>query len=172
MNKISIFLLLVMVILSCQSETKKNQSEKYLRWVGDIEKNKQKDETDFELCNGDESVYQYFHFGEGPVYHGEKPKIFTHFESNYKPISGEEGSGFIQIRFIVNCEGQAGRFRVLQSDENYQEKKFDPKITSQLLNLTKGIDQWEVFYRNEKPVDYYMYLIFKMKNGQLIEILP
>jgi hypothetical protein len=165
-------LLLNIMFWSCQSETEKNQSEKYLRWVGDIEKNKQKDETDFEVCNGDESVYQYFHFGEGPVYHGEKSKIFTHFESKYKPISGDEGSGFIRIRFIVNCEGQAGRFRVLQSDENYQEKEFNTTIVSQLLDLTKGIDQWEVFYRNEKPVEYYMYLIFKVKNGQLIEILP
>jgi len=172
MNKISIFLSLAIVLLSCQSETEKNQQEKYLRWVGDIEKNKQKDETDFELCDGDESVYQYFHFGEGPVYNGEKPKIFTHFESKYKPILGDEESGFIRIRFIVNCEGQAGRFRVLESDENYQEKEFNTTIVSQLLNLTKEIDQWEVFYRNEKPVDYYMYLIFKVKNGQLIEILP
>ena len=98
MNKISLFLSLAIVLLSCQSETEKNQQEKYLRWVGDIEKNKQKDETDFELCYGDESVYQYFHFGEGPVYHGEKPKIFRHFESNYKPISGEEVSTRFSLR--------------------------------------------------------------------------
>ena len=94
----NIFLLLVVMLSSCQSDKKTGEPEQYLRWVGDIEKNKQKDETDFELCYGDESVYQYFHFGEGPVYHGEKPKIFRHFESNFKPISGEEVSTRFSLR--------------------------------------------------------------------------
>lgn len=65
-----------------------------------------------------------------------------------------------------------GRFRVLQSDYDYQEKEFNEEIVSQLLSITKQINYWEILYKEKNPVDYYMYLIFKITDGQLTEILP
>ncbi|MBD1261791.1 hypothetical protein HZY62_14390 [Maribacter polysiphoniae] len=165
-------ILLFSILCSCQTEKKVSEKQEYLRWVGDIEQNDQIDELDFKVCNGDDKVLQYFNLGEGPVYSGEKSKILNTFKSSYKPISDKKENGLIRIRFIVNCEGKAGRFRVLQSDYDYQEKEFDKKIISQLLNITKEIETWEVIRRNEVPVDYYMYMIFKINDGQLTEILP
>lgn len=164
--------LLFSILCSCQTEKKASEKEEYLRLVGDIEQNNQIDETDFKVCNGDDKILQYFNLGEGPVYSGEKSKILNTFKSKYKPITGKNQNGLIRIRFIVNCAGKAGRFRVLQSDYYYQETEFDKKIVSQLLNITRGIEKWEVFKRNEIPVDYYMYLIFKITDGQITEILP
>lgn len=164
--------LLFLILCSCKSEKEVSEKEEYLRWVGDIDQNDQIDKTEFKVCNGDDKILQYFNLGKGPVYSGEKSKILTTFKSKYQPISDKKENGLIRIRFIVNCEGKAGRYRVLQSDYDYQEKEFDKEIVSQLLNITKEIENWEVFYRNEVPVDYYMYLIFKIKDGQLTEILP
>tara|TARA_R110002020_G_scaffold444853_1_gene656494 strand:- start:2053 stop:2316 length:264 start_codon:yes stop_codon:yes gene_type:complete len=87
-------------------------------------------------------------------------------------LSDSDQNGFIRLRFIVNCEGKTGRFRVLQSDENFEEMEFDNKIVNQLVTITKGIEKWGIFYRQDDPIDYYMYLIFKIKDGQLTEILP
>lgn len=165
-------ILLFSFFWGCQTEKKVNEKEEYLRWVGDIEQNDQIDETEFKVCNGDDKIIQYFDLGEGPVYSGEKTQILNTFKSKYQPISDKKENGLIRIRFIVNCEGKAGRFRVLQSDYDYQEKEFDKEIVSQLLIITKGIENWVVFKRNEVPVDYYMYLIFKITDGQLTEILP
>lgn len=168
MNKIVLVtVVIVLSFLSCQPD-----KPNYLRWVGDIEHNTQMDDINFKVCNGDEQVFQYFNLGEGPVYSGEKSNILNTFKSNFKQVADNDENGLIRIRFIVNCEGKAGRFRVLQSDYNYQEKEFNNEITSQLLNITKQIDNWKILYNNEKPVDYYMYLIFKITDGQLIEILP
>ena len=149
-----------------------NERQKYKRWVGDIIQNDQSDISDFKVCNGYDKILQYFHLGEGPVYSGEKFKILNTFKSKYRPIVDKNENGLIRIRFIVNCQGKAGRFRILQSDFNYQEKEFDEKIIRQLLEITKAIDNWEVFQINEVPIDYYTYLIFKIKDGQLTEILP
>jgi hypothetical protein len=165
-------ILLFSIIYGCSTEKKVSEKQEYLRWVGDIEQNNQIDDLSFKVCNGDDKILQYFNLGEGPVYNGEKSKILNTFKSNYKPISDKKENGLIRIRFIINCEGKAGRFRVLQSGYDYQEKKFNQEIVSQLLNITKRIENWEVFYNKEVPVDYYMYLIFKIKNGQLTEILP
>lgn len=168
MNKIVLVtVVIVLSFLSCQPD-----KPNYLRWVGDIEHNTQMDDINFKVCNGDEQVFQYFNLGEGPVYSGEKSNILNTFKSNFKQVADNDENGLIRIRFIVNCEGKAGRFRVLQSDYNYQEKEFNNEITSQLLSITKQIDNWKILYNNEKPVDYYMYLIFKITDGQLIEILP
>lgn len=160
------------MLLSCQSDKKVVEKQEYSRWVGDIEQNDQVDELNFKVCNGDDKILQYFNLGEGPVYSGEKSSILNTFESKYKALSNNDQNGFIRIRFIVNCEGKTGRFRVLQSDDNFREIKFDESIVTQLVDITKGIENWQIFYRRDTPVDYYMYLIFKIKDGQLTEILP
>ncbi|WP_236002807.1 hypothetical protein [Luteirhabdus pelagi] len=165
-------LLLVSMLSGCQTDKKEDKNPKYLRWVGDIVQNEQTDASGFRICNGEENVLQYFNLGEGPVYHGEKKSIVRRFKSQFTPIPDDKEDGLIRIRFLVNCEGMAGRFRVLQSDYQYQEKEFDSEIVSQLLSTTTSIEQWEVLYRNNIPVDYYMYLIFKISDGQLTEILP
>jgi len=171
----SSFLSIIIILFNfwnCNTDKKVNEKQEYLRWIGDIEQNDQIDEPEFKVCNGNEYVLQYFNLGEGPVYSGEKSKILNIFKSKYRPISDKTQNGLIRIRFIVNCDGKAGRFRILQSDYDYQKKEFNKEIGSQLLNITKGIEKWEVFKRNEAPVDYYMYLIFKITDGQLTEILP
>ena len=173
MKKIIIPIIVIFSILwSCQTEKNADRKQKYLRWVGDIEQNDQIDKTEFKVCNGDDKILQYFNLGEGPVYSGEKSKILNTFKSKYKPIADKNQNGLIRIRFIINCEGKAGRFRVLQSDYDYQEKEFNKEIVSQLLSIAKQINYWEILYKEKNPVDYYMYLIFKITDGQLTEILP
>lgn len=173
MKKLLIAIILVSSFFwGCKTEKIANSKGEYLRWVGDIVKNDQIDDPNFTVCNGDENILQYFNLDKGPVYPGEKSTVMNTFLSNYKPIKGENEDGLIRIRFIVNCEGKAGRFRVIQAGYDYQEKEFDKKIISQLLTITKEIPKWEILHDEQKPVDYYMYLIFKMTDGHLTEILP
>jgi hypothetical protein len=173
MNKTRIIILfLFSILLSCKSEKKNEEKQEYSRWVGDIEQNDKIDELDFKVCNGDNKIFQYFNLSKGPVYKGEKSTILNTFNSKFRPLTNKEQNGLIRIRFIVNCEGKTGRFRVLQSNYNYQKFEFDKRIVTQLVDITKGIKNWEIQYRNELPIDYYMYLIFKITNGQLTEILP
>ena len=164
-------LLLLFVLFSCQSEQAIQEQPTYLRWVGDHEFDSTKDEADFKVCKGDEQIVQYFHGGKGPIYSGEKISISTHFFTNYTAVKANE-SGFIRIRFVVNCKGKAGRFRVLQADYDYNEISFDEQIIDQLVELTKDIEQWGILESRNCAVDYYTYLIFKIENGQLKEILP
>ena len=62
-------------------------------------------------------------------------------------------------------------------DEKYQEKVFDKLITNQLLLISKSLKGWipKNFTSKTNEVfnyDYYQYLIFKIKDGQITEILP
>ena len=79
----------------------------------------------------------------------------------------------IRIRFVVNCEGKTGRFRLMASDLKYQPKKFDKKITSQLMEISKNLTGWLPKKTDKgKLIDYYQYLIFKIKDGKIKRILP
>lgn len=172
MNRAIIILFSTLFVFSCKTDKETQNTKEYLRWVGDIEKDTLSDNPNFKVCNGDEQILQYFNLGEGPVYNGEKSTILNTFQSSFKPITDKDQNGLIRIRFVVNCEGKADRFRVLQSDYNYQEIEFDKRIVTQLTNIAKGIQNWQILYRDEVPVDYYMYLIFKITDGKITEILP
>ena len=165
------YFLPVIFLLLVGCATDKN-SQSHLRWVGDIPPDSVLDDPEFSICHGEKWVKQYFHFDQGGLqYKGEQPAIAAFFNENYNPIPTAE-SGWVRIRFIVNCEGKTGRFRLMGSNEQYEPFAFDPKITNQLMKLTQQLDGWQILPNPEAPADYYQYLIFKIENGQIIEILP
>jgi hypothetical protein len=171
--KVLIFISLLCFIVSCQTGEKNKDKQTYLRFVGDIESDSILDNPKFKTCNGDEHAFQYFNTGKGLRYKGEKTALVSTIQNSYKPVkSVKNQSGYIRLRFIINCKGEAGRFRVLSSDFDYQDKEFDKAIVNQLLTIVRGLDGWEIMIRNEKSLDYYLYLIFKIENGRIIEILP
>ncbi len=165
MNKYLPFALIFFIACCSQSPSQ------YLRWVGDSVYDANLDEKNFSLCNGENRVIQYFNLGDGLTYKGERKGLWKEINSQYNSIDVDE-SGWIRIRFIVNCNGQTGRFRVISADESYNEYKFDNRITDQLLEISKKLDGWEVKVSKGQQVDYYQYLIFKIQQGRLIEILP
>jgi lysyl-tRNA synthetase class I len=97
--------------------------------------------------------------------------LVKQIRDQYEAVKNKQ-SGYIRIRFIVNCNGETGRFRVIQANEQYQEQAFDESITNQLLTIVKSLDGWNTQKGKENPEDYYQYLVFKMKNGEIIEIMP
>jgi hypothetical protein len=169
MMKIIIIFILPMTLYSCGQTPEKKPN--YPLQVGDIYFNSKIDDSNFKLCDEDR-VFQYYNFGKGLLYKGEKIKIYEHFKGGLNSKEQEEESGFLTIRFIVNCEGRTGRFRVQGMDNEYKEKEFNDNLTDQLLSLTKQLDGWIIGEYEGKAYDYYQYLTFKIEKGKLIEILP
>ncbi len=164
--------LICIISVSCKSQSEFKKPYTYLRHVGDIEFDNKLDDPNFTPCFSDSLIFQYFNMSTGLQYEGEKIAIDSYFEKFYKPINSNQ-TGWIRIRFIVNCKGETGRFRVLQSDEDFIETTFDKKITTQLLNLTMALNRWKTINNNEgSPIDYYQYLTFKIYKGKITKILP
>lgn len=156
------------LLVSCATDKDK---PKYLRLVGDIEADTEIDGDVFQLCYSEARVKQYFNFSQGIQYEGEKTAIVEAFRSNYEAVEVPQ-SGWIRIRFIVNCKGESGRFRITTSNTVYQAQTFEPKITEQLLSITQSLKGWKPLPDPDDPRDYYQYLTFKIENGVLKEILP
>jgi hypothetical protein len=157
-----------MITVSCaQSSDIKN----YPAVIGDIEYDPALDDPGFKVCNVGQ-MFQYYGFGKGLQFRGEKIKIEEYFRSKYKGAEFKGESGYVIIRFIVNCEGSSGRFRVQEMGFDYQQKTFPKKLTTQLLMLTQNLDGWLVGMYENQAFDYYQHLIFKIEDGKLTEILP
>lgn len=144
---------------------------KYLKSVGDIEYDSTLDKRDFYLCN-QADIFQYHNNELGLEYEGEKIALDAVFREKYVPPSDAAGSGLIRIRFVVNCKGETDRFRVIAMNEQYQATAFDDRVVQQLLAICKNLDGWTPKKYQDKEIDFYQHLIFKIKEGQLIEIMP
>ena len=68
--------------------------------------------------------------------------------------------GTLFIECTVNCQGQTGNFNAIVSCENQE-------LESELIDLLKGIDKWNVGTVNGDAADYWYLWKFKVKNGEL-----
>ncbi|MBF8457601.1 hypothetical protein IV494_10465 [Kaistella sp. G5-32] len=169
MRNLLLILFMIPLLANCQSE--KNALSKYAANVGDIAFNQDTDGSDFKRCLSDDFTFQYYNDLKGFLYKGEKIEIERKLAA-LKLQDDRTENGYITIRFIVNCEGKTGLFRVQQMNENYQKFAFDKKFGDQLLKFTEKLDGWIPKEYEGRKLDYYQYLTFKIENGKVSEILP
>jgi len=156
--------LICLSLMSCEDKTD------YPNHVGNLSKDSSLDIRNFKPCN-EGQIHQYYNFGENIQYKGEKRAIINTFKTVFKNHN-KQTNGYITIRFIVNCMGESGRFRVKTLDRDYKPVELDKTLVDDLLRITKGLDGWKPAIREEMYFDYYQYLTFKITNGQIESILP
>ena len=167
MTKFLYLLFILPLFFSCQSE---KTISKYPAHVGDIQFDEKVDDANFKKCFVYPFSFQYYNF-DGFQYKEEKLEIEKKLERlNLK--SDKNPNGYITIRFIVNCEGKPGMFRIQQMNENYKATVFDKTFTNQLLEFTKSLNEWIPKEYLGIKINYYQYLTFKIKDGKISEILP
>ncbi len=76
------------------------------------------------------------------------------------------------MRFLVNCEGKTGFFRVQHMNPDLKETALDEALENKLLQFTKLLDGWMPKEIKGLKVDYYQYLTYKIENGKVSEVLP
>jgi hypothetical protein len=161
----------ILILYSCGKTQDQLVEVVYARIVGETKFDPTQDDPAFKPCN-EQRVAQYYNFGNGFQYKGEKSEINKIFKENFKHTEQQGETGYVTIRFMVNCKGQSGWFRIQEMDVDYNPKIFSKTSVDALLKITKGLDGWVVGEMDNESFDYYQYLTFKMENGVLIEIMP
>ena len=164
--KRTIFIIVSILITSCSQNEYKN--------VGDIPFDKKIDDINFKICD-ESNIKQYYvrkSSDTPPNYKDEKRGLEKAILNKYNFPKTEKENGYVTIRFIVNCNGKTGRFRIEEMNFTYQSKKFDSKISSQLFEIVRNLNEWVPRKDKNTEYDFYQYLTFKIENGQIIKVLP
>lgn len=83
------------------------------------------------------------------------------------------GSGYLTFRFVVDCAGQRQpRVQVLQTTAQYQPTHFDKALVEALYAYFQTLTEWRAGALQSAPVNYLAYLTFKLKDGNVVAVVP
>lgn len=145
-------------------------SKKYFYHVGHIDQEKALMNNTYPLCD-EKRIYKTHHGAPDDAFEGSKKQFRNYILTNYKNNSYED-SGYLNFRFYVNCEGNAGWFEIIEMNLDLEETKLNYKMVNQLFELTSRPENWAVYTYDNKPRNYYMYISYRIENGEITEILP
>lgn len=125
----------------------------------------------FKVCFK-EKIFPPFYGRQRATFSEGTKALKQHILDTYEDIGDRSESGYITIRFVVNCEGEAGRFIVHEVGPDYKKKKFNKRIVKQLLGSLQSLKEWKPLQFYDDRYDSYYFLSFKINNGELAEVLP
>lgn len=135
-------------------------------------KNNLDDNNNFKICGQEVQIADYYNGDEIGQLIGGKGQWWRILETELKSSKLHNESGFLTYRFVVNCQGQAGRFVTEQADLNYNKKAFHPETVDHFYEIVSNQKEWQPCKIKEDIRDAYVYVTFKLKDGKVIEILP
>ncbi len=83
-----------------------------------------------------------------------------------------KGNGYITIHFTINCSNEIGRFGVEQMDTLYKPATYNPDLIKYLINEIALLKDWPDFIKNSYHHDIHAFLLFKIKDGKIVDLCP
>ena len=146
------------------------ENKPYKHYVGYIDQSKALLNDKYKLCN-EGSIYHTYSSASLKAYKGSKKQFRDAVNTQFNTNNYTE-SGYLNYRFLVNCEGNAGWFEIIEMDLDLKEKSLNPKMVDELLTFTSKPANWNVISYDNKPQNYYMYVSYRIENGKVTEIIP
>lgn len=123
-------------------------------------------------CETRPSLYYYSLGAKYP----ESSATLVQKAQSFLQIKGHNytGSGYINFRFVIDCEGKMKACRISQTDEQYKTTHFDATWIEELYLFLQTLDKWKkaTHPQSKTPINYYAYLTFIVKNGKIINVIP
>lgn len=123
----------------------------------------------FKRCS-DKLPAGFYHSSAPYIFKGGKPSFRKYVQTNFSKNSFTD-NGYLNFRFLINCNGEIGDVETNQLNTNLELTELDADLVDELSKLTLREDNWNSLETREVR-DLYMYIIYKIENGQIVEILP
>ncbi|CAM3251578.1 hypothetical protein [Aequorivita lipolytica] len=143
---------------------------KYPHEIGYINPETSEFSEGFELCDSSLKPFGYYHSARG-IFNGEKYQFRKTISEKYTN-NGYTDSGFVNVRFLLNCNGKVGNVEINELNTDYEKTDLNDELVDQLVTLSIAKQNWIPKEIEGKTYDSYMYLIFKIEDGEVLEILP
>ena len=82
------------------------------------------------------------------------------------------GDGYITVHFTLNCKGKIGNPGLEQMDLEFQSTSFNAGLVQHIITEVMNLKDWPeikpgIFYK-----DIHSFLMFRIKNGKIIDLCP
>lgn len=152
------------------SKAYNTDNKPYKNYIGYIDIEKAALNDTYLFCNTGQINYTYSGAGlKG--YTGSKKRFRDALSSEYN-TNNYTDSGYLNFRFYVNCEGNPGWFETIEMNLDLEESPLDEAMVKALFEFTSKTKHWEAITYNDKPINYYMYISYRIENGKVTEIIP
>ncbi len=129
-------------------------------------------DKDFEICNHEREIVDYYWSNPDARYINGKRAMLDTIYTNVDESKLIGQNGRLVFRFVVNCEGDAGRFIAEGYDQNYQKVEYDTETVNHLFDVLQKLKKWEPVLFGDEFQDAYFYITFTIENGEIVDILP
>lgn len=161
---------LPLILLLVTFSLKVNAQQTFTRQVGELHYDSGRDDPEFKICDT-LRVLEYYNARSYYLDHKNEINNYLLEGFNTRP-EWEDQSGYITVRFIINCKGETGCFRLFQLDSAYQPITFKKALADALHQLVETISGWEPAKLRGTPYDSYQYITFHLRKGRIISIAP
>lgn len=127
--------------------------------------------TTFHTCDHFKSISDYYN-DDDAQFLGGKGRLRKVLNQKLDASLLKDQDGYLSYHFVINCNGEAGWFTTVESSLDYHEKEFSAELKNHLFKILRAEKKWKPLYIDGKAKDAYVYITFKIKNGEIIELLP
>ena len=105
-------------------------------------------------------------------YEGGKDQLNEDIEAYYRKVDYQNNySGYIVLRFLINCRGDIGRYRVASLGPDLRSQKAPKELLSHSLAMIDYIDHWTKSQAYGDGTEYSKFINIKFDNGQIQHVL-
>ena len=134
--------------------------------IGEIDANDKTDKN-FRVCNEDK-IPEYYSMKTDFI--GGKSAIKDSILYKLESLKFRE-SRLVTFRFIVNCEGQAGRFRVKAINRDIKKSEVDPENIQKIEKVLAQLKSWNpARNKSGQYFDSYYMVNFKIEDHKIVDI--
>jgi hypothetical protein len=126
----------------------------------------------FKVCDPQERIHDYYNGNPDAGYRPGKRGLEAVFREQLDTTLLTGVSGYLTYRFVINCEGKAGRFITEEADLDFKRMEFPQPLVQHCFDILYQLTDWEAAVLGTEPIDTYVYITLKFRNGTLVDILP
>lgn len=138
--------------------------------IGSIQYDSSRDSINFHLCD-EYNISEYYQVSSTYVdgLYGIRKDIQKHIE--VIEDSFLIGNGILVIRFILNCRGELGRFRVKKFDSRMKLQIVSENFRRKIFNIFKNMNRWLPGEYDKKKYDVYVQFKLRFKGNKCVDIM-
>ena len=160
--RLHIVLLLATLLFSCANKSEVQTD--YRDQIGDTVFNSNLDDPQFRFCDASKVLHKRAYISYVGGKKALEDAIMNAYEFNPEH---HDFSGYIIVRFAVNCEDKAGRFRMQTLDPDFNLTTCPESLSRHILTIFKNLKDWKHAIYKGESYDGYTFHTVKIDNGKI-----